>query len=199
MAGIVHDVENRSLLDEVRQQAAAAAGELAEAAHLRRGQIVVVGCSTSEVVGHRVGSWSTPQVGQAIFDGLHSVFGPMGVYIAAQCCEHLNRALIVEHEAVPQLDIVNVVPQPKAGSSFATAAYQAFKHPVALEEIRADAGLDIGGTLIGMHLKKVAVPVRLAQDHIGDAILLAARVRPKFIGGERAVYDETLKDGYPEF
>ena len=90
-------------------------------------------------------------------------------------------------------------PQPKAGSSFATAAYQSFRHPVALEEIRADAGLDIGGTLIGMHLKKVAVPVRLPQNHIGSAILLAARVRPKFIGGERAIYDEHLKDGYPEF
>ena len=120
---------------------------------------MVVGCSTSEVVGHQVGSWSTPQIAQAIFDGLNSVFAPMGVYIAAQCCEHLNRALIVEHEAVP----------------------------------------DIGGTLIGMHLKKVAVPVRLPQNHIGSAILLAARVRPKFIGGERAIYDEHLKDGYPEF
>lgn len=92
-----------------------------------------------------------------------------------------------------------MVPQPKAGSSFATAAYHTFRHPVAVEEIRADAGLDVGGTLIGMHLKKVAVPVRLEQDRIGSAILLAARVRPKFIGGERAVYDESLKDGYPEF
>ena len=187
------------MLEQVRQEAAAAAQELAEAAHLHRGQIVVVGCSTSEVVGKKVGSWSTPQVGQAIFDGLHSVFGPMGVYIAAQCCEHLNRALIVEYEAVTGGEIVNVVPQPKAGSSFATAAYKAFRHPVALEEIRADAGLDIGGTLIGMHLKKVAVPVRLEQDHIGQAIVLAARVRPKFIGGDRAVYDETLKEGYPDF
>ena len=191
MAGIVHEVENTDLLAQVRQESAAAARQLAEAARLRKGQIVVVGCSTSEVVGRRVGSWSTPEVGQAIFDGLHSVFGPMGVYIAAQCCEHLNRALIVEHEAVPQLDIVNVVPQPKAGSSFATAAYHTFRHPVAVEEV--------GGTLIGMHLKKVAVPVRLEQDHIGSAILLAARVRPKFIGGERAVYDESLKDGYPVF
>jgi len=197
MAGIVHDVENRDLLVQVRQQAAAAASELAEAAHLRRGQIVVVGCSTSEVVGHQVGSWSTPEVAGAIFEGLNSVFGPMGVYIAAQCCEHLNRAIIVEHEAVPTLDIVNVVPQPKAGSSFATAVYKACRHPVAVEEIRADAGLDIGGTLIGMHLKKVAVPVRLAQNHIGSAILLAARTRPKFIGGDRAVYDEALKSGYP--
>lgn len=199
MAGITHEVENVDLLQQVRQEAANAAQQLVEAAKLHPGQIVVVGCSTSEVVGHQVGSWSTPDVGQAIFDGLNSVFAPLGVYIAAQCCEHLNRALIVDHAAVPGAEIVNVVPQPKAGSSFATAAYHTFPHPVAVEEIKADAGLDIGGTLIGMHLKKVAVPVRLEQNHIGNAILLAARVRPKFIGGERAVYDETLKDGYPEF
>ena len=199
MAGTVHDVENQSLLTQVKEEAANAARQLAEAAHLHRGQLVVVGCSTSEVVGHQVGSWSTPEVAGAIFEGLNSVFAPMGVYIAAQCCEHLNRALIVEHEAVPNGEIVNVMPQPKAGSSFATAAYQAFRHPVALEEIRADAGLDIGGTLIGMHLKKVAVPVRLQQNHIGQAIVLAARVRPKFIGGERAIYDESLKNGYPVF
>ena len=199
MAGTVHDVENKDLLAQVKEESANAARQLAEAAKLHKGQIVVVGCSTSEVVGHNVGSWSTPEVANAIFEGLNSVFAPMGVYIAAQCCEHLNRALIVEHEAVPNGEIVNVMPQPKAGSSFATAAYQNFRHPVALEDIRADAGLDIGGTLIGMHLKKVAVPVRLQQNHIGQAILLAARVRPKFIGGERAIYDESLKDGYPVF
>ena len=199
MAGTVHDVENKDLLAQVKEESANAARQLAEAARLHKGQIVVVGCSTSEVVGHNVGSWSTPEVANAIFEGLNSVFAPMGVYIAAQCCEHLNRALIVEHEAVPNGEIVNVMPQPKAGSSFATAAYHSFRHPVALEEIRADAGLDIGGTLIGMHLKKVAVPVRLQQNHIGQAIVLAARVRPKFIGGERAIYDESLKDGYPVF
>lgn len=193
MAGIVHEVENRDLLAQVRQQAAAAAQELAEAAHLHRGQIVVVGCSTSEVVGKKVGSWSTPEVADAIFAGLHSVFGPMGVYIAAQCCEHLNRAIIVEAEAAGQAELCNVVPQPKAGGSFATAAYHGFQHPVALEEIRADAGLDIGGTLIGMHLKKVAVPVRLEQNRVGQAMVLAARVRPKYIGGERAIYNEDLK------
>ena len=199
MAGTVHDVENKNLLAQVKEESANAARQLAETARLHKGQIVVVGCSTSEVVGHNVGSWSTPEVANAIFEGLNSVFAPMGVYIAAQCCEHLNRALIVEHEAVPNGEIVNVMPQPKAGSSFATAAYHSFRHPVALEEIKADAGLDIGGTLIGMHLKKVAVPVRLQQNHIGQAIVLAARVRPKFIGGERAIYDESLKDGYPVF
>ena len=186
MAGTVHEVENHALLAEVEREAANAAQELVEAARLHRGQIVVIGCSTSEVVGHQVGSWSTPEAAQAIFRGLQSVFAPRGVYLAAQCCEHLNRALIVEHEAVPNAEIVN-------------AAYESFRHPVALEEIRADAGLDIGGTLIGMHLKKVAVPVRLKQDHIGQAIVLAARVRPKFIGGERAIYNEELKNGYPDF
>ena len=199
MAGIVHEVEKVELLEQVKEEAANAAKQLVAEARLHKGQIVVVGCSTSEVVGHKVGSWSTPEVGQAIFDGLNSVFAPLGIYIAAQCCEHLNRALIVDYEAVPGAEIVNVVPQPKAGSSFATAAYNAFSHPVALEEIKADAGLDIGGTLIGMHLKRVAVPVRLAQKHIGNAILLAARVRPKFIGGERAIYNDELKNGYPTF
>ena len=199
MAGITHEMENPGLLGQIEREAALAAQELVEAARLHRSQIVVVGCSTSEVVGHQVGSWSTPDAAKAIFRGLDSVFAPLGVYIAAQCCEHLNRALIVEHEAVPNGEIVNVLPQPKAGSSFATAAYKAFRHPVALEEIHADAGLDIGGTLIGMHLKKVAVPVRLKQNRIGQAIVLAARTRPKFIGGERAIYDESLKDGYPDF
>ncbi len=199
MAGIVHEVEKVELLEQVKEEAANAAKQLVAEARLHKGQIVVVGCSTSEVVGHKVGSWSTPEVGQAIFDGLNSVFAPLGIYIAAQCCEHLNRALIVDYDAVPGAEVVNVVPQPKAGSSFATAAYNAFSHPVALEEIKADAGLDIGGTLIGMHLKRVAVPVRLAQKHIGDAILLAARVRPKFIGGERAIYNDELKNGYPAF
>mgnify|MGYP002554222569 CR=1 FL=1 len=193
MAGTVHDVENKDLLAQVKAESADAARQLADAAKLHKGQIVVVGCSTSEVVGHNVGSWSTPEVANAIFEGLNSVFAPMGVYIAAQCCEHLNRAIIVEAEAVGQGEICNVVPQPKAGGSFATAAYHGFRHPVALEQIQADAGLDIGGTLIGMHLKHVAVPVRLEQKQIGEAILLAARVRPKFIGGDRAVYDETLK------
>ena len=192
MAGTVHTVENEGLLDQVRQQAAEAARQLVETARLHKGQIVVVGCSSSEVVGHQVGSWSSPQIGQAIFDGLESVFAPLGIYLAAQCCEHLNRALIVEQEALPGAQIVNVLPQPKAGGSFATAAYKSFRHPVALEEIRADAGLDIGYTLIGMHLKKVAVPVRLENNRIGEAMVLAARVRPKFIGGVRAVYDQNL-------
>ena len=198
MAGTVHEVEDKSFLETIRQQSARAAAELAEKAGLYAGQIVVIGCSTSEVMGRSVGSWSSPEAARAIYEGLSSVFEPLGVYIAAQCCEHLNRAIIVEREAVPGAEIVNVLPQPKAGGSFATECYRRFRRPAALEEIRADAGLDIGGTLIGMHLKKVAVPVRLEQRSIGSAIVLAARTRPKFIGGERAVYDESLKNGYPK-
>lgn len=181
------------MLDQVRKEASAAAEQICEAAKLQKGQILVVGCSTSEVAGHKVGSHSSPEIGQAIFDGLNEILAPRGIYLAAQCCEHLNRAIIVEREAVPFAEICNVVPQPKAGSSFATAAYHSFRDPVAVEHIKADGGLDIGGTLIGMHMKHVAVPVRLEQKHIGEAILLAARVRPKFIGGDRAIYDENLK------
>lgn len=193
MAGTTYEVEDKSLVEQIKNDAKIAALELIEAAHLAKGQIVVIGCSTSETLGNLVGSHSVPEVGKAIFEGLDSAFSPAGIFIAAQCCEHLNRAIIVEREAVPSAEIVNVVPQPKAGGSFATACYGAFKAPVALEHIKADAGLDIGGTLIGMHLKEVAVPVRLKQNHIGKAILLAARTRPKFIGGDRAHYDENLK------
>lgn len=180
-------------LEQYRDQAAAAAEELVQAAGLRRGQILVVGCSTSAVSGHRIGSASAPEIGQVIFEGIRSVLYPMGIYLAAQCCEHLNRALIVEAKAVPGADIVNVVPRPKAGGSFATAAYACLPNAVAVEHIRADAGMDIGGVLIGMHLREVAVPVQLANGQIGQAMILAARTRPKYIGGERAVYDESLK------
>lgn len=176
----------------VKEQAALAATQLIEAAKLNKGSIVVVGCSTSEVVGSKIGTDSQPDVAKELFDGIYEVLSQQGIYLAAQCCEHLNRAIIVEAEAVNGLDIVNVVPQPKAGGSFATAAFAAFKNPVAVEEIKADAGLDIGGTLIGMHLKKVAVPLRLDIKNIGEASLAAARTRPKFIGGVRAQYDENL-------
>ena len=194
MAGTVHTLENHQLVEQVERESAQAARQLAEAAHLRRGQIVVIGCSTSEVVGRQVGSWSTPEVADAIFRGLNSVFAPMGVYMAAQCCEHLNRALILEEEAAERYgyEQVNVVPQPKAGGSFATAAYHSFTHPAAVEHIRAAAGMDIGDTLIGMHLQEVAVPVRIERRQIGAARVICARTRLKFTGGARAAYDENL-------
>jgi uncharacterized protein (TIGR01440 family) len=181
------------MYEELKAQAAAAAEELMEKADLKEGQILVVGCSSSEILGSRIGSSSSPETAEAVFEGIYEAAGKRGVFLAAQCCEHLNRAIIVERDAVPGMEIVNVVPQPKAGGSFAAAAYRHFEHPVALEEIRADAGLDIGDTFIGMHLKKVAVPVRLTVRAIGEAHLTAARVRPKFIGGDRAHYDDSLK------
>ena len=181
------------MYEQIKAQAAAAAGELCEKAGLKKGQIRVVGCSTSEAAGSRIGTDSNYELAQAIFSGIYETLQEKGIYLAAQCCEHLNRAIIVEREAVPFSDIVNAVPQPKAGGSFATSAYRAFRDPVAVEEIKADAGLDIGRTLIGMHLKKVAVPCRLENDRVGEAIVIAARVRPKFIGGNRAVYDDNLK------
>ena len=192
MAGTVHEVENHALLAEVEREAANAAQELVEAARLHRGQIVVIGCSTSEVVGHQVGSWSTPEAAQAIFRGLQSVFAPRGVYLAAQCCEHLNRAIILEREAAEKYgwEEVCVVPRPHAGGSWATTCWKNFIDPVAVEEIRANAGMDIGGTLIGMHLKRVAVPVRLSLNKIDEANILCAYTRPKLIGGERARYTE---------
>ncbi len=179
-------------MEELKQVAILATKELIEKAKLQKGDLVVVGCSTSEICGSRIGSDSRPEVARSVFDAIYTTLSEAGIYLAAQCCEHLNRALIVEREALPHAQRVNVVPQPKAGGSFATAAYARFSQPIAVEHIRADAGLDIGGTLIGMHLKEVAVPLRLSMDHIGSALLLAARTRPKFIGGIRAVYDGDL-------
>ena len=176
----------------VYEETLAAARELCDKAGLTRGQILVVGCSTSEVIGDRIGSNSSPEVAAEILRALLAVTEERGLYLAVQCCEHLNRAIVTEREAVPTAEAVNAVPQPKAGGSLAAAAYRAFRDPVVLEEIRADAGLDIGLTLIGMHLKRVAVPLRLANNRIGEATLVAARTRPKFIGGVRAVYDEEM-------
>ena len=181
------------MYEEIAKQAEEVCAELCETAGLKEGQILVIGCSTSEVCGDRIGSNSNFDVAGAVFSGISKVAREKGIYIAAQCCEHLNRAIIIERDAVPGADIVNVVPKPKAGGSFATTAYENFSDPVAVEEIRADAGIDIGDTFIGMHLKKVAVPVRLEHNRIGQAHITAARVRPKFIGGERAHYDDSLK------
>lgn len=166
--------------------------ELYEKAGLIKGNIVVIGCSTSEILGSKLGTNSNPDTARVLFESIYDFLCSKGIYLAAQCCEHLNRAIVTEQEAVPGIETVNVVPQPKAGGSFAYQAYRHFRQPVVIEEIRADAGLDIGATLIGMHLKKVAVPLRLENNKIGEAIVVAARTRPKFIGGARAVYDENL-------
>ena len=176
----------------IYEQTLAAANEICEKAKLKPGNILVVGCSTSEVVGSRIGTNSNVDVAGEICKALCECTKAHGIYLAVQCCEHLNRAIITERAAVPAAEIVNVVPQPKAGGSLATQAYAAFSDPVAVEEIKADAGLDIGFTLIGMHLKKVAVPVRLDNHTIGETMVVAARTRPKFIGGVRAHYDESM-------
>ena len=178
-------------MDLIKQQAASAVKELIEAAELHEGEILVIGCSSSEIVGETIGHGSSYETAEAVFEAIMPILKEKQIYLAAQCCEHLNRALIVERECAEKYGIeeVCVVPQPKAGGSFATTAWKHFDSPVAVEHIRAHAGLDIGGTLIGMHLREVAVPVRLSLDHIGDALLLAARTRPKYIGGIRARYE----------
>lgn len=166
--------------------------ELIEKSNLKKGDILVVGCSTSEVCGSKIGTNSNVDVAKELFDGMYKATEEHGVYLAVQCCEHLNRAIVVEKSAVPTAERVNVIPQKKAGGSLATTAYGAFSEPVVIEEIKADAGIDIGGTLIGMHLKKVAVPLRLSVSHLGETNILCARTRPKFIGGIRAIYDQSL-------
>jgi len=185
----------KNLLEQIEKDAADAARELCEIARLGKGSILVVGCSSSEIMGDVIGHGSVPESAEAVWRGITSVTGPRGVFVAAQCCEHLNRAIIIEREALAHLpcaEEVNVIPQPKAGGSFATAAYHGMSSPAVIEYVSADAGLDVGSTLIGMHLKRVAVPVRLSVTHIGKAYVTAARVRPKFIGGIRAVYNEEL-------
>lgn len=176
----------------IYDQTTAAIAELCDKANLQAGSIVVIGCSTSEVIGCKIGTNSNPDVAGEIFNALHDYTNGKGIFLAIQCCEHLNRAIIIERSAVPFAEPVNVVPQPKAGGSLATKAYAGFQAPIAVENIKADAGLDIGFTMIGMHLKQVAVPLRLASNRIGEAMVLAARTRPKFIGGARAVYDENM-------
>ena len=144
------------------EEAKAVAEDFCEKGCVGKGSLVVIGCSTSEISGKTIGSMSDPDLAKNVFAAMYSVFCEKGIHVAVQCCEHLNRALVVERNAVHGQDIVNVIPQPKAGGSFATAAYAVFHDPVVVEHIRADAGLDIGDTLIGMHLKEVAVPVRLS-------------------------------------
>ncbi len=180
--------------EQIYNQAKQATDEVIKASKLNAGDILVVGCSSSEIIGETIGKASSLEAAQAVFSGIYDAVKANGIYLAAQCCEHLNRAIIIERELAlrDRMEIVNVVPQPKAGGSFATTAYKTFANPVAVEHIKADAGMDIGDTLIGMHLKDVAVPLRISTDKIGEAHLVCARTRAKFIGGERAVYDERL-------
>ena len=180
------------LYEELTKQAETIVTDLLEQANLEPGSLLVIGCSSSEIVGKRIGKGSSMEAAQAVFAGIAPVLQKHGVHLAVQCCEHLNRALILERSvAIARgYEIVNVMPQPHAGGSFAVTAWNTFQNPVAVETIQAEAGMDIGGTLIGMHLRRVAVPVRTGINHIGDAIVLCARTRPKYIGGPRAIYQD---------
>lgn len=179
-------------LDLIYEQTKAIAKELIDIAGMKSGQILVVGCSSSEIAEHKIGCYSSQEVGQAVFKALAHVAKKKDIYLAAQCCEHLNRALIVEEACAKKygLEMVNVKPQLKAGGSFATAAWNGFSDPCAVEFIQAHAGIDIGDTLIGMHLRHVAVPVRTKIQSIGSAHVVCARTRLKYIGGERAAYQK---------
>ena len=179
-------------LDEIAAQAAEITEELIETAKMKEGQILVVGCSSSEIAAHTIGCYSSKEVGQAVFNAIYKVTRKHGLFLAAQCCEHLNRALIVEEEAALRynLEMVNVKPQLKAGGSFSSAAWNGLTAPCAVESIKAHAGIDIGDTLIGMHLRPVAVPVRTKRNAIGSAHVVCARTRLKYIGGERAAYQK---------
>ncbi len=177
-------------LDVIAAEATEIIEELIATANMKPGQIMVIGCSSSEIAAHTIGRYSSKEVGEKVFNALYRVARKHQIYLAAQCCEHLNRAIIIEEEAAEKygLEMVNVKPQLKAGGSFSVAAWNNFAAPCAVEKIQAHAGIDIGDTLIGMHLRSVAVPVRTKRNSIGSAHVVCARTRLKFIGGERAIY-----------
>ena len=177
-------------LEKIAQEIAEDAEELIGVAQARAGQVFVVGCSSSEVLGNRIGTGGSMKLAKVLYTTLHKVCRKHKLILAAQCCEHLNRALVVDRKAMEKFgwQQVTVRPVEHAGGAFAANAYNELKNPVVVEEIQADLGLDIGQTLIGMHLKRVAGPVRLSRKKLGNAILTAARTRPPLIGGERAVY-----------
>lgn len=179
-------------VEVITRQIKEAAEELIAAAKVRKGKIFVLGCSTSEVIGNKIGTGGSSEAAVLIFRALKEVTDRHGLYLAVQCCEHLNRAIVLEEKAMEKYGLMEVTvrPMPHAGGAMATAAYEGFEHAVVVETVSAHLGMDIGQTLIGMHLKRVAVPVRLQQKKIGDAVLTAARTRPPLIGGERAHYPE---------
>lgn len=182
-------------VETISRQVQAAVAELCDAAQLPAGSLLVIGCSSSEITGNAIGCAPSPAVGKAVFDAAQAVLAPRGIFLAAQCCEHLNRALVMETAALSRQPLsvqVNARPVATAGGSFATAAYEGFAEPIVVESVQADAGLDIGSTLIGMHLRAIASPVRLHSRIVGETFAVAARTRPKYIGGARTQYDDTL-------
>ncbi len=183
------------MIEEIKEQAKIALTELFEVAKLEEGDIVIVGCSTSEVMGEKVGTFSSLDVGKALVEVIEPMVREKGCFLGAQCCEHLNRSVIIEREAarLHSLERVNVKPQLHAGGAFAMSLWDTLKEPCAVEGVKAAAGMDIGSVLIGMQLRPVAVPVRTSVNMIGKARLTVARTRPKFVGGERALYVDELR------
>jgi uncharacterized protein (TIGR01440 family) len=184
------------MIQTCEQELEAILTEFKEQAAFKPGQLLVIGCSTSEVMGERIGTSGTVEVAEMIFSCLKKFQEETGINLAFQCCEHLNRALVVERAVASErrFDEVSVVPVRKAGGAMATYAFGAFDDAVVVEFVKADAGIDIGNTLIGMHLKHVAVPVRVKQKRVGQAHVTLAKVRPKLIGGARAVYERTQEN-----
>ena len=184
-------METAEELHNIQSSVREAAQELLTIAELTAGQVFVVGCSTSEVQGEKIGSAGSEAIAQVLLSELRQVAASQHVYLAIQCCEHLNRALVVERSAQQKYGWTEVAVMPirHAGGALAAQAMHDFTDPVVVENITAQAGLDIGCTLIGMHLQSVAVPVRLATKQVGQALLIAAKSRPKLIGGARAVYE----------
>lgn len=174
--------------------------DLLSASDFKPKDIVVLGGSTSEVIGENIGSSTNLEVATAILEGILPETTKQQLFLAIQCCEHLNRALVVEEECAQKYgwEIVSVLPWENAGGGLATVAMKCFETPVVVEALKADAGMDIGDTFIGMHIKPVGVPVRSKIKSIGNAHLTMIRHRPKLIGGERARYkkDTGSKKGF---
>ena len=194
-SGISDEILNKSDLDLYRSEAEMIAEEFLQQANLKFGDLVVIGCSSSEIAAHRIGSYSNAELGRAVFQGFCKIFKEQGIYLAAQCCEHLNRVLVVERECMVRFGLTEVCVTPwlHAGGAFATEATRRFEDYVMVEsrEGKARAGIDIGGTFIGKHMHPVVVPIHAKNRHIGQANVTMARTRPKYVGGPRAHYPDS--------
>ena len=178
-------------IDKIKQDIRSLFNELLAQAAPDESDILVVGCSSSEITGRKLGTFSNEEIGREVVSVLYEECRKNGLHLATQCCEHLNRALIIEKTVAKErgYEIVSVVPKLKAGGSLSTAAYSILPDAVAVEHIKAELGIDIGDVMIGMHLKDVAVPIRTSIKTIGEAHVVCAKTRPKLIGGERAEYN----------